>query len=53
MDEIADCETRQAVFYSDFTMDGQYINRTPTVDVDLIKKAVAQLKAIAIGTTFS
>jgi len=50
-DEIADCETRQAVFYSDFTMDGQYVKRTPTVEMDLLKKAVAQLKTIALGTS--
>jgi AbiV family abortive infection protein len=49
--EIADCETRQAVFYSDFTMDGQFIKRTPTVDDDLLKKAVFQLKTVALGIT--
>jgi hypothetical protein len=32
-------------------MDGQYIKRTPTVDVDLLKKAVAQLKTVALGIT--
>jgi len=51
VDEIADCETRQTVFYSDFTMDGQYIKRPPTVDVNLLKNAVAQLKTIAMRTT--
>lgn len=48
--EIADCETRQAVFYSDFTMDGKYVKRIPTVNIDLLKKAVAQLKTIVLGT---
>lgn len=53
VNEIADCETRQAVFYSDFTMDGQYVNRTPAVDVDLLRNALAQLKNVVSGTTIS
>lgn len=50
-DELTDCETRQAVFYSDFTMDGQQVTRTPSVDVYLLRNAAAQLRAITMGTT--
>lgn len=49
-DQIADCETRQAVFYSDFTSSGKYVKANPSVDKDLLMRAVAQLKTIALAT---
>jgi AbiV family abortive infection protein len=50
-DEIADCETRQAVFYSDFISSGDFIKPNPSVDKELLEKAVAQLKTIVLVTT--
>jgi AbiV family abortive infection protein len=50
-DEIADCETRQAVFYSDFARSGDSVKANPSVDADLLMKAVAQLKTIVLATT--
>ena len=48
--EIADCENRQAVFYSDFANSGG-IKRVPSVDRNRLEKAVSSLKTIALGTT--
>jgi AbiV family abortive infection protein len=47
--EIADCETRQGIFYTDFTMDGKHVKRIPTVNGELFKNAVTQLKTIILG----
>ena len=50
-DEIADCETRQGVFYSGFASTGDFVKANPSVDADLLWKAAAQLKTIALGIT--
>ena len=54
-DEIADCENRQAVFYSDFadlgTDSGIGVKPVPSVDWDCLEKAVSRLKTVAFGTS--
>jgi AbiV family abortive infection protein len=47
---VADFEARLAIFYSDFTDRGD-IKRVPSVDKDLLKKAINKLTTIAFGTT--
>jgi AbiV family abortive infection protein len=50
-DEITDCETRQAVFYSDFTDSGDDVKSVPSVDKNRLKKAINQFKTIALGAS--
>jgi AbiV family abortive infection protein len=46
-DQIADCETRQAVFYSDFIASGNYVKANPAIDEDKLKIAVEKLLDIS------
>ena len=50
-DQVADLEARLAIFYSDFTDSGDGIKPVPSVDKDRLKKAINQLKMIALETT--
>lgn len=48
-DEIPDFETRNNVFYSDFTMDEKDVRPFPTVDIELLKRAIQCLKDIVVS----
>lgn len=50
--QIADCEARLAIFYSDFTDTDDNIKPVPSVDKNRLKKAINQLRTIALGITF-
>ena len=50
---IKSCETREAVFYSDFTKTAGDIEDVPYVDRECLKNAINQFKMILSGTTIS
>jgi AbiV family abortive infection protein len=49
-DTITDCETRQAVFYSDFSESGDAIKYIPLVDPKCLEKALSRFTALALET---
>jgi len=48
-DVAADFEARLALFYSDFTDLGDGVKSIPLVDKERLKKAISQLRTIALG----
>lgn len=49
---IANCETRLIIFYSDFKDAGDVIIDIPSIDKNMLKKAIAVLKEIFANTTY-
>ncbi len=47
VDEVADCQARLNVFYSDLRNSSDRAKRPPSVDVGKLKKAIATLRPIA------